>query len=355
MVADNKHPAVQLHDLTKRFHPRKPDAAVHSLDLTIEAGKVTVLLGPSGCGKTTTLKMIAGLLHPTSGDITFDGQSVVAIPAERRGAVMVFQNQLLFPYMSIGENVGFGLAIRGYDNLTIRRRVEEMLERVRLPGIADRRPHQLSGGQQQRVALARSLIVEPRVFLLDEPLSNLDAHLRDEMRELILDLQRQSRITTVLVTHDQQEAVVMADRIALMFDGRLRQYDVPSAFYRCPADVPTARFFGGVNFIPGLKRGEIVETVMGTFSVPASCRQQDGPSVITVRPEDLRLNGDDGIVGQVLSSTYMGVHTRFTVCVGDVRLEIVQEAASVDRFRVGDTVQVQIPQDKIWVLPPEKG
>jgi len=257
--------------------------------------------------------------------------------------------------MTVGENVGFGLAIRGYDKTTIRRRVEEMLERVQLPGIADRRPHQLSGGQQQRVALARSLIVEPRVFLLDEPLSNLDAHLRDEMRELILDLQRQSRITTILVTHDQQEAVVMADRIALMFDGRLRQYDAPSAFYRYPADVPTARFFGGVNFIPGLKRGEIVETAMGTFPVLASCRQQDGPSVITVRPEDLRLNGDGahGVKGQVLSSTYMGVHTRFIVRVEDVKLEIVQEAASVDQFHVGDVVQVQMPGDKIGALPPE--
>ncbi len=347
---------VRLHDLTKRFHPKKPDAAVHKLNLTIGTGKITVLLGPSGCGKTTTLKMIAGLLHPSGGDITFDGQSVVAIPAERRGAVMVFQNQLLFPYMSVGENVGFGLAIRGYDKPAIRRRVEEMLERVQLPGLADRRPHQLSGGQQQRVALARSLIVEPRVFLLDEPLSNLDAHLRDEMRELIFDLQRQSRITTILVTHDQQEAVVMADRIALMFDGRLRQYDVPSAFYTCPADVPTARFFGGVNFVPGLKRGEIVETAMGTFCVSTACRQQDGPGVITVRPEDLRLNGDGaGVEGQVLSSTYMGVHTRFSVRVGDVRLEIVQEAASVDRFHLGDTVRVQIPPDKIWLLPPEKG
>jgi ABC-type Fe3+/spermidine/putrescine transport system ATPase subunit len=348
---------VQLHGLTKRFRPKKPDAAVHELDLTIGAGKITVLLGPSGCGKTTTLKMIAGLLHPTSGDITFDGQSVVAIPAERRGAVMVFQNQLLFPYMTVGENVGFGLAIRGHNKAAVRRRVEEMLERVHLPGIADRRPHQLSGGQQQRVALARSLIVEPRVFLLDEPLSNLDAHLRDEMRELILDLQRQSQITTILVTHDQQEAVMMADRIALMFDGRLRQYDVPSAFYRRPTDVPTARFFGGVNFIPGLKRGEVVETAMGVFPVPTSCCQQDGPGVVTVRPEDLRLSDDGGrgVTGWVLSSTYMGVHTRFSVRVGDVKLQVVQDAASVDRFHVGDAVQVQVPQDKIWVLPPEEG
>ena len=356
MTANSRRPRVQLHDLTKSFHPRKADAAVHQLNLTIAPGEITVLLGPSGCGKTTTLKMIAGLLRPTSGDITFDGKSVLAVPAEQREAVMVFQNQLLFPYMTVGENVGFGLTIRGYGKATVRRRVQELLERVQLSGSADRRPHQLSGGQQQRVALARALIVEPRVLLLDEPLSNLDAHLRDEMRELILDLQQQFQITPVMVTHDQQEAVMMADRIALMFDGRLRQSDAPSAFYRRPADVQTARFFGGINFIPGWKRGEIVEIAMGTFSVPEACRQQDGPCVVTVRPEALRLGTGDGngVAGQVRSSTYMGVHTRFTVRVGDVNLQVVQEAASVDWFRVGDTIKVEIPQDKIWVLPPEK-
>jgi ABC-type Fe3+/spermidine/putrescine transport system ATPase subunit len=349
--------AVQLHDLTKRFHLRRPDAAIYQLNLDIASGKITVLLGPSGCGKTTTLKMIAGLLHPTSGDITFDGESVLAAPAERRGAVMVFQNQLLFPYMTIGENVGFGLAVRGYDRATIDHRVEEMLERVQLPGVANRRPHQLSGGQQQRVALARALIVEPRVFLLDEPLSNLDAHLRDEMRELILDLQRQSQITTILVTHDQQEAVMMADRIALLFDGRLRQYDVPSVFYRRPADVQTARFFGGVNFFPGVKLGKTIQTAMGTFPIPLEARCGDGPCVVTARPEDLRLRrndrGESGVTGQVHSSTYMGVHTRFAVRVGDIMLQVVQQAASVDWFRVGDTVRVWVPQDKVWVLPPE--
>jgi ABC-type Fe3+/spermidine/putrescine transport system ATPase subunit len=349
---------VQLHQLTKRFHPKGTDAAVHQFNLTIPSDEITVLLGPSGCGKTTTLKLIAGLLRPTSGDITFDGTSILPVPAERRGAVMVFQNQLLFPYMTIGENVGFGLTIRGHDKPAVRRRVEEMLARVQLPGFADRRPHQLSGGQQQRVALARALIVEPQVLLLDEPLSNLDAHLRDEMRELIRDLQRQSRITTILVTHDQQEAVVMADRIALMFDGRLRQYDVANAFYERPTDVETARFFGGVNFVPGLRRGEAIETAIGSFPTPASCLRQDGPVVLTVRPEDLILSGDgrregESVNARVVSSTYMGVHTRFTVLAGDIKLQIVQEAASVDRFHVGDEVQVRIPQDKIWILPPE--
>jgi len=208
--------------------------AVYDLTLDIASGRITALLGPSGCGKTTTLKMIAGLLPPTQGDITFDGQSVLGIPAERRGAVMVFQNYLLFPYMSVGENVGFGLKMRGVDQQTIRRKAAEMLDLVKLPGFEDRRPKQLSGGQQQRVALARALIVEPKVLLLDEPLSNLDAHLRDEMRELILSIQRQLGITTIFVTHDQEEAVVLADRIALIFDGRLHQFRPPERLLRTP-------------------------------------------------------------------------------------------------------------------------
>lgn len=342
---------VQLHQLTKRFDPRKPYAAVHGLDLTFAPGEITVLLGPSGCGKTTTLKMIAGLLHPTAGDITFDGESALATPAERRGAVMVFQNRLLFPYMTIGENVGFGLTIRGVAKTIVRRRVEEMLERVQLPGVADRRPHELSGGQQQRVALARALIVEPKVLLLDEPLSNLDAHLRDEMRELLLDLQHQFRITTLLVTHDQQEAVVMGDHIALMFAGRLRQVDRPSAFYRRPVDVQTARFFGGVNFIPATRQGDRVETPLGNFPAPASCALA-GDCLATVRPEALRL--EPGQQGRVTSALYLGTATRFKVQHNGLEIVVEDEAASVERFHVGDSVGIRIPEDKVWLLPPEE-
>jgi len=343
---------VQLHALTKRFRPRDKDAAVHDLTLTMPAGQITVLLGPSGCGKTTTLKMIAGLFHPTSGDITFDGQSVLSLPAEHRGAVMVFQNQLLFPYMTVGENVGFGLMIRRHDKAEIRRRVGAMLERVQLPGVADYRPHQLSGGQQQRVALARALIVEPQVLLLDEPLSNLDAHLRDEMRELLLSLHRQSQITTIMVTHDQQEAVVMADQIALLFAGRLRQVDAPQVFYRRPVDVQTARFFGGVNFIPGTRRDARVETDWGVFPAPEDCGVQ-GKCLVTIRPEDLQLNGTApvSIDAQVVSSLYMGTLTRFKLRAGELELTAEGDAASFERFRVGGVVRIGVPADRLWLLP----
>ena len=188
---------VELDELSRRY-PGVSRPAVDRLSLDIAPGSMTALLGPSGCGKTTTLRMIAGLIAPTKGDIRFDGSSVLGVPAERRSAVMVFQDHILFPYMNVEQNVGFGLRMRGVDKGTIQRRVAEMLELVRLPDIGKRRPGQLSGGQQQRVALARALITEPRVLLLDEPLSNLDAYLRDEMRSLVLGVQRQLKVTTVM-------------------------------------------------------------------------------------------------------------------------------------------------------------
>ncbi|MBL8045364.1 MAG: ABC transporter ATP-binding protein, partial [Anaerolineales bacterium] len=260
---------VALNQLTKTYGTF---TAVHQLSLNIPSGQITALLGPSGCGKTTTLKMLAGLIAPTSGDIAFDDSSVLNTPAERRGAVMVFQNHLLFPYMSVAENVAFGLKMRGADKKTTARQVSELLAHVQLAGFDKRKPHELSGGQQQRVALARALITQPRVLLLDEPLSNLDAYLRDEMRELILMLQRERGITTVVVTHDQEEAVILADRIALLFHGELQQFAAPRAFYERPTNERVARFFGGTNFLHGTQTGTIITTPHGVFHAPASSR-----------------------------------------------------------------------------------
>ncbi|MCZ7545363.1 MAG: ABC transporter ATP-binding protein [Anaerolineae bacterium] len=224
---------VTLENLTRRFGDV---TAVDNLNLEIDSGELVAFLGPSGCGKTTTLRMIAGLLEPTSGDVKFDGASILDTPVEKRGAVMVFQQHLLFANMNVEKNVGFGLRMRGVDRAAIRKRVAEMLDLVRLSGFEDRRPEELSGGQQQRVALARALVVEPRVLLLDEPLANLDANLRLEMRDLIRNIQRRMQITTIFVTHDQEEAVMLADRVALMFDGVIQQYTPPRAFYERPAN-----------------------------------------------------------------------------------------------------------------------
>ena len=349
---------VVLTDLTKTYLGATAPA-VDRLNLECESGRLHALLGPSGCGKTTTMKMIAGLLKPTSGDIAFDGASVLHTPAERRGAVMVFQNYLLFPYMSVGENVGFGLKMRGVDKQTIRRRVAEMLELVRLPGIEARRPKQLSGGQQQRVALARALIVQPKVLLLDEPLSNLDAHLRDEMRELIRTIQQQMSITTIFVTHDQEEAVVLADRIALMFDGVLHQVDAPQRFYDGPVSARVARFFGGANFLPGQMHNGQFESRLGCFAV-AQGAVLNGPALLTIRPEAIQLcpagsgrHQQNLLMGRIISHVYTGANTRVKVQVNELTLTVIADPHAVDTARAGDMVTLYLAPERLWTLPVE--
>ncbi|RMF81582.1 MAG: ABC transporter ATP-binding protein [Chloroflexi bacterium] len=348
---------VYLDKLTK-VYPGANEAAVSDFSLDIPDGELVAFLGPSGCGKTTTLKMIAGLIRPTRGRITFDGEDVIAIPAEKRGAVMVFQNYLLFPYMSVGDNVGFGLKMRGVDKRTIRQKVQEMLELVKLPDISDRRPNQLSGGQQQRVALARALITEPRVLLLDEPLSNLDAHLRDEMRELIVSIQRQLKVTTVFVTHDQEEAVLLADKIALMFEGVLQQFASPDEFYQRPISERAARFFGGVNFIDANRNGNKVETSVGNFVFNAknSDNAPEGDSVLTIRPEQIAIghdvpNGENVVTGRVRSRIYVGTYTRYKIAIDDCEIEAIRSADLPGEINEGDEINVHFPSDRIWFVP----
>lgn len=345
---------VTLTKLTKEFEG-KSDPSVDEIDLEIESGKLTALLGPSGCGKTTTMRMIAGLLRPTSGDILFDGKSIVHIAPESRGAVMVFQNYLLFPYMTIRENVGFGLKMRGVSKAESKRRVGEMLDLVQLPGLEDRMPKQLSGGQQQRVALARALIVEPSVLLLDEPLSNLDAHLRDEMRELIRNVQSSLGITTIFVTHDQEEAAVLADQIALIFRGRLQAYDAPASYFERPANTEIARFFGGVNFISGNYDGQRIITSVGTFDAPHAAIKQ-GPSVLTIRPEAVQLgfDGPNSVKGIVRSRVYAGKYARFLISLGDFQVEAVADPWRVSEFVDGDSVFVRFDPDLIWILAADE-
>lgn len=346
---------VQLRHLTKSYDKRHD--VVSDLCLTLPDGQITALLGPSGCGKTTVLKLVAGLLAPSSGDIVFNGRSVLPIPPEKRGAVMVFQNHLLFPTMTVHDNIAFGLKMRGEPKATIAKRVEAMLEQVRLPGYGQRRPHELSGGQRQRVALARTLIVEPQVLLLDEPLSNLDAHLRQEMRDLIFTLQRQLALTTLVVTHDQEEAVILGDRLALMFAGVLQQVGEPRDFYERPLTQPIARFFGGVNFIPGQKQGDQVQTSLGTLATACAHATPDGPVWLTIRPEAVQLvpaPQPNAFPGTILSQVYAGTHTRFKIAAANPHLaplEATALAASHHDYQTGQAVHVHLPPDKIWLLP----
>ncbi len=341
---------VLLSDLTKTY-AGAASPALDRLTLDIASGELTALLGPSGCGKTTTMKMIAGLLEPSSGDITFDGRSILRDRPEDRGVVMVFQNYLLFPYMSVADNVGFGLRMRKVPKPEITARVAEMLALVRLPDLGSRRPVDLSGGQQQRVALARALIVKPKVLLLDEPLSNLDAHLRIEMRDLIRGIQKDLGITTIFVTHDQEEAVVLADRVALILDGRLRQYDAPDAFYRRPADAQVAAFFGGRNLIAGHVAGSTFDCTLGPITLPPGL--PEGAGTLTFRPEAVRMGpgAANSLTARVADRLYLGTQTRLRLMVGAAAIEAVLSPDLVEGISPGDALTINLPPASLWVMP----
>lgn len=338
-------------DHLSKAYPGAGQAALHDLSLTVDAGSLTALLGPSGSGKTTTMKLIAGLLTPDAGEIRLDGQPITRLPPERREVAMVFQNPLLFPHLTVAQNVGFGLKLRGLPAADIAAQVAAMLDRVRLTGLGDRRPAQLSGGQQQRAALARALILRPRLLLLDEPLSSLDPGLRDEMRSLIRDLQRETRITTLVVTHDQAEAVALADRIALIFDGRLAQHDAPKAFYDRPASLAVARFFGGVNFIPGTAEGTRFRSALGDLTLPGPAPA--GDALLTLRPEALRLGpGENALAAQVAGVTFLGTQSRIDLLVGGIALQALVAPDAARDLVPGQGITVSLPPGALWLLPP---
>lgn len=346
---------VTLRNLNKIYAQGRVHA-VRDVGITVRPGELLCLLGPSGCGKTTVLKMIAGLERPSGGDVLFDGRSVLQTKAERREAVMVFQDQLLFPYMTVGENVSFGLRMRRLDRAEIAHRVSRILSMVQLEGMEDRAPNQLSGGQRQRVALARALVVEPRVLLLDEPLSSLDASLRDEMRELICRLQRELSVTTIFVTHSQTEAVQLADRIALMFEGRIVQIGSSRELYDRPADPAIAAFFGNPNVFPGRKVGEYVETGLGRLR--ATCdTPQDGQVHLYVRPEAVTIDtrepaGENVLSGTLVSCAYLGTHTRYVVRTASLDVEVRGNPVR-DCPEPGDALWLRIPPESVWLTGAE--
>ena len=336
---------LELEGVSHRYGGDAP--ALENLTLAVEPGELVALLGPSGCGKTTALKVVAGLLRPTGGDVRVGGRSVVGTPPERREAAMVFQKPLLFPHMSVARNVGFGLKMRKAPREESESKVHEALRRVRMEGFADRAPEELSGGQQQRVALARALVTEPKLLLLDEPFSALDASLREEMRDLVLRLQREGGHTTVFVTHDQEEAVVLADRIALVFDGKLQMYDEPEAFYDRPATREVARFFGATNFIEGSAEKGSVHTPLGGLRLanPAP----PGGVTLTIRPEAVRLeDGENSFRARVSSASYLGTQVHY-----DLRNDQTTLRAALPphvRLAVGEEVTVRLPAESLWAL-----
>ncbi|NJN86306.1 MAG: ABC transporter ATP-binding protein [Leptolyngbyaceae cyanobacterium SL_7_1] len=333
-----------LQHLTKRF---QGIVAVQDLWLTVETGEIVSLLGPSGCGKSTTLQMVAGVLAPDVGTIELDGRLLNRVPPEKRDIALVLQRGLLFPHLSVGENVAFGLKMRGVNRVERERQAIAMLRHVQLDGFAQRHPSDCRGGQAQRVALARSLVIHPKLLLLDEPLSALDANLREEMQELILRLRTQTGVTMLVVTHDQTEAVVMSDRIAVMFDGCLRQVDTPEQLYRQPCDEAIARFMGGVNFFPAIAQGK--NWRMADGSTLRSQFPAEGMIQATIRPEQIQVlttapTGRNVLPATIVANRFVGTQRRLILATaGDQMLQAW----------VSPTLEVAIGQSVWAYLPPE--
>ncbi|MFM9846538.1 MAG: ABC transporter ATP-binding protein [Hyphomicrobiaceae bacterium] len=318
-------PFLVLDGLTKRFGEH---AAVENLSLAVEQGEFLALLGPSGCGKTTTLQMIAGFVMPTSGAITLAGQDLLAVKPAKRGLGIVFQSYALFPHMTAAENVAFGLDMQGVAGDERKRRVRETLELVGLGALADRYPRRMSGGQQQRVALARALVIRPSILLLDEPLSNLDAKLREEMQIELRQIQRNVGTTTILVTHDQSEAMALSDRIAVMSQGRIEQIAPPHEAYERPATPFVANFLGKTNVLAAVTEsdGSGTRVVLGDGRWPASAGSP--PRVlVTVRPEKIGFADGVGptLAGTVVTRIFQGNHWLYQIDTTHGRVTVIRQ------------------------------
>jgi putative spermidine/putrescine transport system ATP-binding protein len=350
--------AVTLSNIVKRFGSF---TAVQKMSLDIPEGSFCTLLGPSGCGKTTTLRMVAGLLDPTEGDITINGRRVNDIPIHKRNLGIVFQNYALFPHRTVAQNVGFGLKYRPIDRAEAQARVMQALELVQLPHLADRYPSALSGGQQQRIALARAVVVEPDVLLLDEPLSALDANLREDMRVELKNIQKRLGVTSIFVTHDQSEALAMSDQIIVMSAGRIEQVGPPEEVYNTPASEFVARFLGAANILDARvtdRQGDALALDVPGFArvvIPRARAPKlgDAPAAkLVIRAEKLKLmpasSHDDTAImipATVEAVDYQGQAARYFLRVGDHALQAINMIDTVP-FAAGDSVTLRLlPRD----------
>ena len=355
--------SVHLKNIVKRFGSV---TAVHRTSLEIPEGAFVTLLGPSGCGKTTNLRMIAGLLDPTEGEIEVGGRRVNDVPIHKRNLGLVFQNYALFPHKTVADNVAFGLKYRDVPRGDIPTKVQEALDLVQLPDVGARYPKELSGGQQQRIALARAIVIEPDVLLLDEPLSALDANLREDMRVELKRIQERIGVTTVFVTHDQSEALAMSDRIVVMSDGRVEQVGAPEEVYNTPASEFVANFLGASNILSArcTRRGpdgvEIEAPTFGTLAVPAEKAPNigsEGPAKLVIRAEKLLVaasdavrEGTSAVPATIEAVDYQGQAVRYFVRAGDMQLQAIN---MIDQhpFAAGDSVSLHLRPIDCAALP----
>jgi ABC-type Fe3+/spermidine/putrescine transport system ATPase subunit len=366
VASADKQPMVQFKGILKRFGQV---TAVETMDFDIEEGSLVTLLGPSGCGKTTLLRMVAGLEAPTEGDILIRGKRINDTPIHKRNLGMIFQNYALFPHKTIFDNVAFGLKYRDVSKEEIRAKVTRALEMVRLPGVEARMPSQLSGGQQQRIAMARAIVIEPDVLLMDEPLSALDENLREEMRREVDNLQQMLGVTTIFVTHDQREALSMSDKILVMKDGRKQQEGGPEAVYNEPANHFVADFLGHSNFIPGevveiddervqvrIETGDLLFAEnKGGFSkgdaVEMIVRAQRFDAF--PKAEFQATEGMNHFEGRIKDRSYMGGEVSYFIEVGDDREIHIISMMRTRLYEVGEAVSVQVAPHHCHLIPKE--
>ncbi|WP_298985517.1 ABC transporter ATP-binding protein [uncultured Roseibium sp.] len=331
-----------------------PVTALNQIDLKIERGSFVCLLGPSGCGKTTLLRIIAGFEKPTAGRLLLDGTDISEVPPHKRGFGMVFQSLALFPHMSVAENIAYGLKLRKTTAKEQRERVEELLNVVELPHIADRTVSALSGGQRQRVAIARALAIKPKLFLLDEPLSALDAKLRDNMQIELRRLQQKFGVTTVLVTHDQTEAMMLADELVVLDHGKVQQAATPTQVYRQPANSLVADFIGAANLVKAeVDQNGQLALFGNTFKVAAD--HEPGTAVsVAVRAENISLRpaqANGGSAGRVVFARDLGAFKEWLVSVKDQEIRVRSSASDASEYQVGDLVHLSADPARLSVFP----
>ena len=345
--------SIEIKHVVKKYGD---NTVIPDLSLSIKNGELFTLLGPSGCGKTTLLRMIAGFNSIEDGIISFDDKVINGIPAEKRNIGMVFQNYAIFPHMTVNENVKYGLKLRKIPKPEMEKRLDEMLDIVKITEYKDRLPENLSGGQQQRVALARAIVIHPDVLLMDEPLSNLDAKLRIEMRSAIKNIQRHVGITTVYVTHDQEEALAISDRIAIMKDGVIQQVGRPIEIYSRPKNIFVATFIGRSNIFDAKVRKINGRGFIEFSNGYAENIQLDNKLTadfkvkVTVRPEEFIFNNDnEGIKGKIITATFLGKYMDYVVELEDgMKMELSHDLSSNDKvLDVGDTIYLKVNMNKI--------